>query len=261
MCQPSCAAWPAARSVVISGCPNLTCNFPHFFEVMAFAAASRPPAVPPTSIPRLVLLDRDGVVNEDVGAPGVIDPRQLQLTPNAGKSIARLRRRGCHVSLITNQSCVGKGIISERELDDIQNKLWDMLLREDGDAVFGNVYICTSTKEDNDRRMKPGPGMIEEAKHDFEIEENADEYACVFIGDTLTDMVAARAGGVGLRVLVETGYGRGLMGRTAGTNPSSITELTDEMNADLAQVLPFVYAKNFGNAVDWLLGGDDDAIF
>ena len=234
---------------------------------MAFAAASRPPPAtasavlaPPTSIPRLILLDRDGVVNEDVGAPGVIDPRQLQLTPDAGKSIAHLRRRGCHVSLITNQSCVGKGIISERELDDIQNKLGDMLLGEDGDAVFDNVYICTSTKEDNDRRMKPGPGMIEEAKHDFENGENVDDYACAFIGDTLTDMVAARAGGVGLRVLVETGYGRGLMGRTAGTNPSSITELTDEMNADLAQVLPFVYAKNFGNAVDWLLGGDD-AIF
>ena len=70
---------------------------------MAFAAASRPPpaitpALPPPSIPRLILLDRDGVVNEDVGAPGVIEPRQLQITPNAGRALGRLRRRGCHVS-------------------------------------------------------------------------------------------------------------------------------------------------------------------
>jgi hypothetical protein len=49
------------------------------------------------------------------------------------------------------------------------------------------------------------------------------------------------------------------MGRSAGTIPSKITELTDEMNADLAQVLPFVYAENLSVAVDWLLGGDDDA--
>ena len=233
---------------------------------MAFAAASRPPpaitpALPPPSIPRLILLDRDGVVNEDVGAPGVIEPSQLQITPNAGRALGRLRRRGCHVSLITNQSCVGKGIISERRLGDIHKRLWKMLLEEDGDAVLDNVYVCTSTRQDNDRRMKPGPGMIEEAKHDFENGDNVDDYACAFIGDTLTDMVAARVGGVGLRVLVETGYGRGLMGRTAGTNPSFITQLADEMNADLAQVLPFVYAKNLGNAVDWLLGDDAAALF
>ena len=234
--------------------------------VMAFAAASRPPpaitpALPPPSIPRLILLDRDGVVNEDVGAPGVIDPRrQLQLTSNAGRALGRLRRRGCHVSLITNQSCVGKGIISERELDDIHKKLGEMLLEEDGDAVLDNVYICTSTREDDDRRMKPGPGMIEEAKHDFG-NRNQNEFSCVFIGDTLTDMMAAMAGGVGLRVLVETGYGRVLMGRNAGKIPSVITELTDEMNADLAQVLPFVYVENMACAVDWLLGDGDAALF
>lgn len=230
---------------------------------MAFAAARPPPAispvVPPPSIPGLILLDRDGVVNEDVGAPGVIDSCQLLLTPNAGRALGRLRRRGCHVSLITNQSCVGKGIISERGLQNIHQRLGEMLLEEDGDAVLDNVYICTSTKEDNDRRMKPGCGMIEEAKHDFGNGGKADDCSCVFIGDTLTDMMAAKTGGVDLRVLVQTGYGRGLMGRSAGTIPSKITELTDEMNADLAQVLPFVYAENLSVAVDWLLGGDDDA--
>ena len=232
---------------------------------MAFAAASRPPpaitpALPPPSIPRLILLDRDGVVNEDVGAPGVIESSQLQITPNAGRALGRLRRRGCHVSLITNQSCVGKGIISERQLGDIHERLWKMLLEEDGDAVLDNVYICTSTRQDNDRRMKPGPGMIEEAKHDFG-NRNQNEFSCVFIGDTLTDMMAARAGGVGLRVLVETGYGRDLMGRNAGRIPSFVTELTDEMNADLAQVLPFVYVENMARAVNWLLSDDDAALF
>ena len=228
---------------------------------MTFAAASRPTpatstAVPPPCIPRLVLLDRDGVVNADVGAPGVIDPRQLQLTSNAGRAIGRLRRRGCHVSLVTNQSCVGKGIISERELGAIHKRLGEMLLKEDDDAMFDNVYICTSTKEDDDRRMKPEPGMIEEAKHDF-----GNDCTCVFIGDTLTDMMAAEAGGVDLRVLVETGYGRGLMGRKALAPPSYVSELTNEMNADLVQVLPFIYAKDFGNAVDWLLGDDAAALF
>jgi D-glycero-D-manno-heptose 1,7-bisphosphate phosphatase len=224
---------------------------------MAFAASRpspvTPPTVPPPVVPRLVLLDRDGVVNEDVGAPGVIDPRQLTLTPNAGRAIGRLKRNGCHVSLITNQSCVGKGIISETDLRTIHERLDEMLLKEDSHAVLDNKYICTSTKEDGDRRMKPHPGMLYEARNDFGGETDC---SCVFIGDTLTDMMAAKAGGVELRVLVETGYGKGLMGRSAGTIPSHIAGVTHEMDPDLAQVLPFVYAENLSGAVDWLLSCD-----
>ncbi|KAL7551742.1 hypothetical protein ACHAWF_016553 [Thalassiosira exigua] len=224
----------------------------------AFAAAPSSAAVPPPVVPRLILLDRDGVVNEDVGSPGVIQPRQLRLTPGASKAIGRLRRRGCHVSLVTNQSSVGKGIISEVELDTIHEHLNDMLLQIDADAQMNNMYICTSTRQDDDMRMKPGPGMILEARHDF----CEGSESCVLIGDTLTDMMAAKAGGVGLRILVKTGYGRGLMGyRSAPPFPALVTEMCDEMHPNLAQALPFVYANNLSGAVDWLLNENENGMF
>ncbi len=78
-------------------------------------------------VPRLILLDRDGVVNEDVGAPGVLCPSQLELTPNAGIAIGRLKRSGCKIALITNQSCVGKGLINIQQLHDIHQRIQDMV--------------------------------------------------------------------------------------------------------------------------------------
>ncbi len=78
-------------------------------------------------VPRLILLDRDGVVNQDVGAPGIICPSQLQLTPNAGIAIGRLKRSGCKIALITNQSCVGKGLINIQQLNVIHQRIQDMV--------------------------------------------------------------------------------------------------------------------------------------
>ena len=209
-------------------------------------------AVPPPVLPRLVLLDRDGVVNEDVGSPGVLDSKQLHLTPGAGMAIGRVRRGGCKVALVTNQSCVGKGLISEADLEDIHNKLRQMLCAEDGDAVFDNLYVCTSVKEDKDPRMKPNPGMILEAMSDF----GAKKEECVFIGDNLTDMMAAKDGGVVLRILTETGYGKGLMGGCyvpTARSPIQITYIDN--NEDLNAAVPFVYTRNLAGAVDWLLSG------
>ena len=63
---------------------------------------------PVTESPALILLDRDGVINEDVGAPGVVRPSQLKLSPRAGYAISRLKQAGCSVAILTNQSSVGK---------------------------------------------------------------------------------------------------------------------------------------------------------
>ena len=196
-------------------------------------------------VPKLVLLDRDGVVNEDVGSPGVTCVRQLQLIPNAATAIGDLKRSGYNVALITNQSCVGKGLLSDFGLVEIHNLLQDMLCDDDSDAILDDIYVCTATKDRNDPRMKPNPGMITEACNDFQISpENS-----IFIGDTLTDMQAALSGGVPTRVLVETGYGMGLMnGIPAPEPPREIENIENELSA----VTPFIYAPNLHSAVQWL---------
>jgi D-glycero-D-manno-heptose 1,7-bisphosphate phosphatase len=150
---------------------------------------------------RLVLLDRDGVVNQDVGSPGVVCLSQLELTPKAAEAIACLKQRGCQVVLVTNQSCVGKGLITRQELDSIHSRLQDMLRDEDKDAILDDIYVCTSVNENNDPRMKPSPGMIVEAMNDARVEP----HECIMIGDSLRDLHAAHAGGVFHKILVSTG--------------------------------------------------------
>jgi len=206
------------------------------------------PAIPPSVLPKLVLLDRDGVVNEDVGSPGITDVSKFCLTPRAGSAIGRLRRYSFHVALITNQSCVGKGLLTEGGLNEIHEEMRKLLLDEDDDASFDALYCCLSRKEEQDPRMKPGCGMILEAMSDFEVRGTES----VFIGDTLTDLQAAKAGGVDLRILLETGFGKGLMGGQPALEEPVTIKSIESRGLDI--VTPFVYARNLDAAATWLCG-------
>lgn len=202
---------------------------------------------------QLVLLDRDGVLNEDVGSPGVVRPDQLKLTPGAGQAVGKLCRHNLTVAMVTNQSCVGKGLIDLEELETIQSKVQELLRAEDSDARLDKIYQCTSTKEEGDFRMKPQPGMILEALSDFGIEPAA---AC-FIGDTSTDLQAASAAGIERRILVATGYGQGLMSKTSISDPGRGRLVTQQGSEGLAQIVPeafpFLFFSNLASAVDFLL--------
>ena len=229
----------------------------------------------------MVLLDRDGVINQDVGAPGVIDPQQLSLTPGAGHAVANLKRSGLHVALITNQSCVGKGLISVAELAVIQTRLQTLLRAEDADATWDAIYEATTTTDVVDPRRKPAPGMIWEACQDFGV----DPADSVFVGDTLTDLQAARAASVPRRILVSTGYGAGILeeagllvaagdrnkldpmvlesrhkpGQMKRQQPSSDSPRTTTVDENkmkkcsLERVMPFVYVPNLRSASEWIL--------
>jgi len=221
-------------------------------------------AVSTKQIPSLILVDRDGVVNEDVGAPGVLHSSQLILTPGAGRALGRLQRAGCNIALVTNQSCVGKGLITEEQLHEIHGKLQTMLIEEDVDAKLDHIFYCTSLRHSGDYRMKPNAGMIEEACNLFD----TDPVDCIIIGDAIRDLQAAASGGVPLRVLVETGYGKGMMHGIDAPPVDGVVELIDEQFCNNIQkplgldededakpsILPFVYAKNLNSAVDWMLG-------
>jgi D-glycero-D-manno-heptose 1,7-bisphosphate phosphatase len=214
-------------------------------------------------LPKLILIDRDGVVNEDVGSPGVVQSSQLKLTEGAGVALGRLKRAGCKVALVTNQSCVGKGLITEDYLvHEIHKSLQSMLLLEDEDAQFDHIFYCTSIREAGDPRMKPNPGMIEEACNMFQVHASN----CVMIGDAIRDLQAAATGGVPNRVLVETGYGAGTMnGKNAPIDGSlQVVDLEycekNQLPAGIENckrgnnsVFPYFYVKNLKCAVDWIL--------
>jgi D-glycero-D-manno-heptose 1,7-bisphosphate phosphatase len=151
---------------------------------------------------RLVLTDRDGVLNED-RPEGVTHPHALTLIPGAAAALRRLNEAGIPVACVTNQSAVGRGIISANELATIQAKLTAELAR--AGARLDLVLIATDAPERPGPRRKPGPGMLLEALERFQV---APEQA-VMIGDDLRDLEAAVAAGC-RRILVRTGKGAAL---------------------------------------------------
>jgi len=139
-----------------------------------------------------------------------------------------------------------------------------MLVDEDKDADFDHIFYCTSLKESNNHRMKPNPGMIEEAMKLFCVDSYSDT---AFVGDALRGLGAAARAGVPTRILVETGYGRGIMGGEEAPNVDGTVKVVieKENNIELtttdysegsskpSSIFPFLYAKNLYSAVEWIL--------
>ncbi len=149
---------------------------------------------------KLVLLDRDGVVNVSPGKSYVMSRSAMTLIDGAGKAISRLNEAQIKVVLITNQSIVGQGGLSLQELDQIHDHLI-YLLKQEG-AWVDKIFFCPDPPHAPTHRRKPNPGMIHEALAFFKAE--ADDTP--FIGDSLTDLEAAFKAGCP-RHLVRTGHG------------------------------------------------------
>ena len=148
---------------------------------------------------KLVILDRDGVINHD--SPSYIkSPDEWKPLPGSLEAIARLSQAGFHVVVATNQSGVGRGLFEMATLNAIHDKMHRAVGQAGGriDAVF----YCPHAQEANCGCRKPKPGMLEEIGRRFGTQLK--DVPC--IGDSLRDLQAAAA--VGARpFLVLTGKG------------------------------------------------------
>jgi len=186
---------------------------------------------PRSSRPLICLLDRDGTVNVDVGPPGVVSSAQLRLVPGAAQALASLSSVGVTLALVTNQSAVGKGLLSEQGLAEIHASLAELLRAEGGpDARLHASFHC-SDRAPSPRR-KPSPGMLLEALSWF----GAQPADAAMVGDTATDMAAAAAAGVSRRLLLCTGHGR-VFAEAAVEAGVSLPTRIDE-GSPLARLLP-----------------------
>jgi 3'(2'), 5'-bisphosphate nucleotidase len=156
--------------------------------------------------PLLVLLDRDGVLNVDQGT-WVTTPEQVRLSPGAAQAVAALNAAGHTLAVVSNQSCVGRGIISWAGLRDVHSRLEDLLFAEEPGARLHAFFVAPddpspgSAHPVTDMR-KPGPGMLLAAMERFGVPPAR----CVMVGDTLNDMRAAAAAGVRRKFLVCSGH-------------------------------------------------------
>ncbi len=149
---------------------------------------------------RLVILDRDGVINEE-RENFVRSEDQWRPLPGSLEAMAKLHRAGIAVAVATNQSGVGRGLMSLDALEAIHDRM-RREVHEAGGALEG-IFFCPHTPLDRCRCRKPLPGLLEQVEAALGLAV-AGEY---MVGDSLRDLKAARAAGA-LPVLVRTGFGR-----------------------------------------------------
>ncbi len=159
--------------------------------------ASEP--APHTRQARLIILDRDGVINYD-SDQYIRTPEEWRPIPGSLEAIARLNHAGFRVVVATNQSGLGRGLYDTATMIAINDKMHKALAHVGGriDAVF----FCPHTAEADCDCRKPKAGMLSEIGRRFGVELTG--VPC--IGDSLRDLQAAEAVGA-QPILVLTGKG------------------------------------------------------
>jgi D-glycero-D-manno-heptose 1,7-bisphosphate phosphatase len=137
---------------------------------------------------KLALLDRDGVINVE-RRDYVKSTDELAIFPRALEALKLLKQHGFTCVVITNQSVVGRGIITQATLERIHNYLCEKVEAHGG--KIEEVLFCVDHPDRPSYRRKPKPGMLIEAMEKYK----AAPEETPFIGDTPSDMEAALAAG------------------------------------------------------------------
>jgi D-glycero-D-manno-heptose 1,7-bisphosphate phosphatase len=148
---------------------------------------------------KLVILDRDGVINHD-SDQYIKSPAEWRPIAGSIEAIARLHQGGYRIAVATNQSGIGRGLFDMATLNAINDKMMEMVFRQGGriDALF----FCPHTAAEACGCRKPRTGMFEEIASRFHTELKG----VPVVGDSLKDLQAAEAVGA-QPILVLTGKG------------------------------------------------------
>jgi D-glycero-D-manno-heptose 1,7-bisphosphate phosphatase len=145
---------------------------------------------------RAVFFDRDGTLMDEVHY--CADPARVRVFPGVPEALRRLKEAGFRTFVITNQSGIGRGLITEAQYHAVQEEL----LRQLGAGVIDATYFCADLPAVPSTRRKPQPGMVLEAAAAYDI----DLARSYFIGDKSADIECGRRAGT-RTILVLTGYG------------------------------------------------------
>jgi HAD superfamily hydrolase (TIGR01662 family) len=177
---------------------------------------------PVPAAPAAVLLDRDGTLIHDVPYNG--EPALVLPLPGVRGALERLRARGIRLALVSNQSGVGRGLLSAEAAEAVMARTVERL------GPFDDVRFCPHAPGAGCVCRKPAPGMLLDAAAALGV----DPLRCAMIGDVGADMEAARAAGM-----------RGVLVPTAVTRAEEIAAAPER-------------AATFAEAVELLLGAPGD---
>ncbi|HEX9450004.1 MAG TPA: D-glycero-beta-D-manno-heptose 1,7-bisphosphate 7-phosphatase [Burkholderiales bacterium] len=176
---------------------------------------------------KLVILDRDGVINQD-SDQFIKNTTEWKPIPGSLEAIAKLNHAGYHVVVASNQSGIGRGLLDMGALNAINDKMYRVLAQVGGriDALF----YCPHAAEANCDCRKPKPGMFIDIAQRF----NVDLAGVPSVGDSLRDLQAAATAGA-QPILVLTG--KGAKTKAAGGLPEGTPVF-----ADLAEAVRHIVA-------------------
>ena len=160
-----------------------------------------------STLPRLVILDRDGVINED-SDDYIRSAEEWVPLPGSLEAIARLNHAGVAVTVATNQSGVGRGLFSLIELNQMHAKFQHALARVGGHV--DGIFFCPHAPDAGCSCRKPAPGLLKAISERFGVALDG----IPMIGDSRRDVEAALAAGA-RPLLVRTGKD----GRTLEKDP------------------------------------------
>jgi D-glycero-D-manno-heptose 1,7-bisphosphate phosphatase len=151
-----------------------------------------------------VFLDRDGTLIHDTGYLG--DPALVRVLPGIPAALSPLKAAGFLNVIITNQSGIGRGLISESDFHRVQTRLIELL----GPGLIDATFFCPDHADAPGHRRKPAPGMVIEAAQELDLDP-----ACSwFIGDKAIDVQCGRNAGT-RSILVLSGEGSAADGAEA----------------------------------------------
>lgn len=191
---------------------------------------------------RVIFLDRDGTLNEEVHY--LHKKEDLRLIEGAADALCRFRKSGYRLVVVTNQAGVARGYYQEQDVK-LLHEYMNEILRPLG-AEIDCFFYCPHHPEHgigaykkNCSCRKPDIGMFEQAEQYFQV----DKAHSWMIGDKLIDVEAGRRFGV-RTVLVGTGYG---------------AKVHQELTGQERRKLPYdVYAKTLADAASAILEGKDE---
>ncbi|MGH7244149.1 MAG: D-glycero-alpha-D-manno-heptose-1,7-bisphosphate 7-phosphatase [Phycisphaerales bacterium] len=175
-----------------------------------------------------VFLDRDGTINTRLVGEWIVRPEQFELLAGAGEALAKLKRAGMRLIVITNQRGIELGRFNEEQLDRVHAQM-AALLAPFG-VVLDGLYFCTAGKGP---RTKPEAGMLFEAQRDF---PEIDFSRSVMIGDAVRDIQAGEKAGCRTMLIADSTHGADVL-----------------RDADEKNVKPDFVVETIGEAADKVL--------
>ncbi|MFH1369263.1 MAG: HAD family hydrolase [Elusimicrobiota bacterium] len=177
---------------------------------------------------KAVFIDRDGTVIHERNYLSKL--KDIKIFSGAVKGLKLLRESGFKTILVTNQSAIARGYLTEKKLRKIHARLQELLKRKG--VAFDGIYYCRHLPGDGCLCRKPGTGMVKAAARRFKI----DLKKSFTIGDHVNDFLLGKNMG-GKAVFLLTGHGREEFGKIkkTGKRPDSIE-------------------PNFLKGVKWILG-------